>query len=84
MENFKGPWILKDAKESDIHYRVFMDQTEKTEHICEVLRSSEESQTGANAQLIASAPTMINELIRLFEKYGDLQTKEIIDNALKS
>lgn len=80
MSNKK--WILKDAGESDINYRIFMDETENTEHICDVWRTTDDKQTEVNAKLLAAAAPdllqavqefllVINKSPTALEYYGD-------------
>lgn len=55
-------WILKDAGESDIHYRLFMDDTENTEHVCEIWRTTDDKKTMENAKLATAAPDLLRAL----------------------
>jgi hypothetical protein len=83
--NFKhtpGPWFAKittnDEKLIEIDNRSFED-----DRMWMILYHAKDADALiANARLVTAAPTMIDELIRLSEKYGDLQTKEIITKAL--
>ena len=63
MSNKK--WILKDAGESDVHYRIFMDDTEVTEQVCDIYRTTDDELTGKNARLAFAAPYLLEALLKL-------------------
>jgi hypothetical protein len=71
-----GPWEFKKGT-SEKFSKVIIGGKE----ICFDM-FSKYSQEKSNAKLIAASPTMFAELERLYEKYGEQKTLDILKSAL--